>query len=256
MDILRLPLSNMMPPDQIAAFPATRWSVVLLAGEGSTPDSQQALASLCRDYWRPLFRFACRCGRSPEDAQDLTQGFILSLLESNAFATADQNRGKFRTFLLGAFRNYQAKDHRARTAQRRGGNVTFVTLDTSDFTAAVDVQAHVQVTPEIEFDRNWALATLESVMLRLRGEYEKAGRAALFNAIQPLLSGADGRPGYAQLAASLEMGESAVTVAMHRMRKRYGELLREAISSTVATTGDVEGELRYLISILSSDVGS
>lgn len=241
---------------QQAAFPATRWSVVLLAGAGSTPDAQQALASLCRDYWRPIFCFARRCGHSPEDAQDLTQGFILSLLESNAFAAADQNRGKFRTFLLGAFRNYQAKDHRARTAQRRGGDVTFVTLDDSDSTAGTDFETPVQVTPEVEFDRNWALATLQSVMARLRGEYEDAGRTALFNAIQPRLSGSDGQPGYAGLASALGMSESAVTVAVHRMRKRYGELLREAISSTVAAAGDVDGELRYLISILSIDAGS
>lgn len=236
-----------------AAFPATRWSVVLLAGHGTAPDAQDALASLCRDYWRPLYHFARRRGHQREDAQDLTQGFILSLLESKAFATADQNRGKFRTFLLGAFCNYLAKDHRARTALRRGGAVAFVDFEDPEAEKAFAAHAHERVTPELEFDRNWALATLESVMMRLRAEYEGAGRLALFAAIQPHLSGGSGRPGYAQIGASLGLSESAVTVAMHRMRKRYGELLRAAIASTIADGGDVDGELRHLISIISNE---
>lgn len=236
-----------------AAFPATRWTVVLLAGAGSTPDAQQALASLCRDYWRPLYHFARRRGQSPEDAQDLTQGFLLSLLESNGFATADQNRGRFRTFLLSAFCHFLAKEHRARTALRRGGDVAFVDFHDPEAESAFAAHAQDRVTPELEFDRNWALATLESVMVRLRGEYDAAGRSALFQAIQPHLSGGSGRPGYAQIGSALGMSESAVTVAMHRMRKRYGELLRETIASTVAEGSDVETELRHLISIISHD---
>ena len=225
----------------------------MLAGDGSSPVAQQALASLCRDYWRPLYHFARRRGQQPEDAQDLTQGFILSLLQSNAFATADQNRGKFRTFLLGAFCNYLAKDHRARTALRRGGAVAFVTFEDPDAETAFALHAHERVTPELEFDRNWALMTLESVMVRLRAEYEAASRLSLFEAIQPHLSGGSGRPGYAQIGSALGLSEGAVTVAMHRMRKRYGELLREAIASTVTEGGDVADELRHLISIISND---
>lgn len=236
-----------------AVFPATRWSVVRRAGDGTSPDAQQALASLCRDYWRPLYYFARRRGHQSEDAQDSTQGFILSLLESKAFATADQNRGKFRTFLLGAFCNYLAKEHRGRTALRRGGAVTFVNFEDPQAETAFASHADHRVTPELEFDRNWALVTLESVMVRLRAEYDAAGRVSLFNAIQPHFSGSSGRPGYAQIGAALGLSESAVTVTMHRMRKRYGELLREAITSTVTERGDVEGELRHLISILSND---
>jgi RNA polymerase sigma-70 factor (ECF subfamily) len=223
------------------------------ASDGSSPDAQQALASLCRDYWRPLYHFARRRGQPPEDAQDLTQGFILSLLEANAFAAADQNRGKFRSFLLGAFGNYLAKEHRARATMKRGGDVNFVNLEDPEAEALFASHAHDRITPELEFDRNWALATLESVMVRLRAEYESAGRLPLFTAIQPHLSGGSGRPGYAQIGATLGLSESAVTVAMHRMRKRYGELLRETIASTVADSSAVEEELRHLISILSHD---
>lgn len=240
-------------PQAGAVFPATRWSVVLLAGNESSPNAHQALSSLCRDYWRPLYHFARRRGYPPEDAQDVTQGFILSLLNSNSLSTADQNRGKFRTFLLGAFCNYLAKEHRARTALRRGGDVAFVSFEDPEAEALFASHAQDRITPELEFDRNWAVATLESVMVRLRAEYESAGRLSLFTAIQPHLSGGNGRPGYAQIGAALGLSESAVTVAMHRMRKRYGELLRETIASTVADNGAVDDELRHLISILSHD---
>ena len=225
---------------------------MLLAGDATAPDAHEALASLCRDYWRPLYHFARRRGHSPEDAQDLTQGFILSLLESNALATADRNRGKFRTFLLAAFCNNLSKAHRARTAQRRGGEIAFVDLHDPEAEAAFAAHLRDPVTPEVEFDRNWALATLEGVMLRLRSEYDAAGRRSLFEAIQPHLSGAAGRPGYAQIGTALGLSENAVTVAMHRMRKRYGQLLRETIASTVAD-GDADSELRHLIAILSSE---
>lgn len=223
----------------------------MLAGAATAPDAHAALASLCRDYWRPLYFFARRRGHGAEDAQDLTQGFIAGLLAANAIADADRERGRFRTFLLSAFVHFLAKDHRAQSALKRGGAVTFVDLHAPEVEAGYAASLQNNVTPEVEFDRSWALAVLEGVMVRLREEYAAAGRGALYDAIQPHLSGAAGRPGYAQIGAALGMSESAVTVAMHRMRKRYGQLLREAIASTVAEEEDVEGELRHLITILS-----
>ncbi len=222
----------------------------MLAG-ATTPQAHDALASLCRDYWRPLYLFARRRGHGPEDAQDLTQGFILGLLESGAFADADPNRGRFRTFLLSAFSHYLANDHRAQRAQKRGGAMTFVDMTDPQVEASYAASQQRALGPEREFDRSWALAVLESVMVRLREEYAAAGRSALFEAIQPLLSGAAGRPGYAQIGLTLGLSESAVTVAVHRMRKRYGQFLREAIASTVSSEAEVDGELRHLISILS-----
>lgn len=241
------------PDQQQAGFPVTRWSVVVLATAEASPNAREALASLCREYWRPLFYFACRRGASREDARDQTQGFILKLLETNALADADQNRGKFRTFLLSAFSHYLAKEYRAQMALKRGGEVAFVNVAELELEGSFPSSLQNPVTPETEFDRNWALATLESVMLRLRAEYDAARRRTLFEAIQPYLSGGEARPGYAHIGQTLGMSESAVTVAMHRMRKRYGQLLRDAVASTLGPDGDVEAELRHLIEIVSNN---
>ncbi len=222
----------------------------MLAGDSAAEDSREALASLCGDYWRPLYYFARRKGHSPEDAQDFTQGFIAGLLEQNGIARADRERGRFRTFLLSAFGHFLANEHRDRAALKRGGGQVIVSLD-EEAKAGFAVQAGDGVTPEAEYERAWALALLERAMVRLREEYLQAERAALFAALQPHLSGAEGRPGYARLGEELGMSEGAITVAMHRMRRRYGELLREEIGATVATPKEVEDELRHLMNVVS-----
>ena len=231
------------------AFLTTRWSRVILAGDATVADAHEALSSLCRDYWRPLYHFARRKGHSPEDAQDFTQGFIAGLLAHNGIARADRERGRFRTFLISAFCHYLANQHRDRSAQKRGGENAMLSLDDAD--AGFAQQASDGVTPELEYERSWAMALLERVMGRLRDEYAGAGRLALFEKMQPHLSGAAGRPGYARLGEELGMSEGAVTVAMHRMRRRYGELLREEIAATVATPEEVEDELRHLMNVVS-----
>ncbi len=222
----------------------------MLAGDSAAEDSREALASLCRDYWHPLYYFARRKGHAPEDAQDFTQGFIMGLLEKNGIARADRERGRFRTFLLSAFCHFLANAHRDQAALKRGGGQVIVSLD-EEAEAGFAVQAGDGVTPEWEYERSWALALLERVMARLREEYLQAERLALFAALQPHLSGTEGRPGYARLGESLGMSESAITVAMHRMRRRYGELLREEIAATVATPEEVADELRHLMSVVS-----
>ena len=233
------------------AFMTTRWSRVVLAGTPAEPDGREALSSLCRDYWGPLYHFARRKGHAPEDAQDLTQGFILSLLENNGIALASRERGRFRTFLLSAFCNYLAKDSRDRSAQKRGGGTAPISWD-AEVERRLLEQPSDQLTPELQYEKSWALALLDRGMSRLRVEYEQANRLPLYEAIQPHISGAEGRPGYAQLGASLGMGVSAVTVAMHRMRRRYGELLRDEIAQTVMTPDEVEEELRHLMNAVSA----
>lgn len=231
-------------------FMTTRWSRVLLASDATLENADEALASLCRDYWRPLYYFARRKGHPPEDAQDHTQGFIMGLLEQNGVARADRERGRFRTFLLSAFSNFLANEHRGRTTLKRGGKITLLSLDEEPEAAFLQQAVH-GMTPETQYERSWAMALLDRVMGRLREEYLKAERLALFETLQPHLSGADGRPGYARLGESLGMNESAITVAMHRMRRRYGELLREEIAATVATPEEVEDELRHLMNVVS-----
>lgn len=206
---------------------------------------------MCRDYWGPLYHFARRKGHQPEDAQDLTQGFILTLLEKNSIALADRERGKFRTFLLSAFCHYLANERRDRAAQKRGGGQALISWD-AECEQGYLLQASDPITPERQYERSWALELLERVMSRLREEYETAGRLQLYEAIQPHISGAEGRPGWARLGATLGMSESAVTVAMHRMRRRYGDLLREEIANTVASPREVEDELRHLMHVVSA----
>ncbi len=230
----------------------TRWSRVVRAGDDDEKTAQEALAGLCQDYWRPLYHFARRRGSSPQDAQDLTQGFILRMLEKSTFGRADQERGRFRTFLITTFVQYMMNQHRDQTRQKRGGSQAMLSLDEDDAERQYAAQMQDWLTPERQYERSWALAMLERVMQRLREEYVKAGRLLLFEVIQPHIAGGAGRPGYEGMAATLGMSTTAVTVSMFRMRKRYGQLLREEIGSTVDSPAEVEDELRHLINVLAA----
>jgi len=246
------PTRQQLAPGQAGgAFLTTRWSQVVRAGDAAHPETQEALAGFCRDYWRPLYYFVRRSGHSREDAQDLTQGFIARLLEKGSIARANPERGRFRTFLLSAFCHYLSNHQRDQSAQKRGGDAMFLSLD-EGVEAGLLSQAVDTMTPEHLYERSWALALLEKVMTRLQGEYTRAGRQPLYETIQPHLSGAAGRPGYAALGVSLGMSESAITVAVHRMRRRYGELLREEIAATVSAPEEIEDELRYLLQVVST----
>ena len=223
---------------------------MILTGDPSQDAAQEALASLCQDYWRPLYYFAVRKGHGPEDAQDLTQGFIARLLERNSLAAADRERGRFRTFLLSSFNHYLTNQQRDASTQKRGGGKVIISLDREP-EENLRFAANDEMTPERQYEWNWALALLDRVMARLREEYTSAGRADLFDKLQPHLSGGSSRPGYAGLGEALGMSESGVAVVVHRMRRRYGELLREEIASTVSDPGEVEDEVRYLIRVIS-----
>lgn len=236
-------------------FLTTRWSRVALAGDSDHPEAHAALSSLCQDYWRPLYHFARRKGLSTEDAQDVTQGFIMSLLEKGGFAAADQQRGRFRTFLISSFCNYLTNAHRAQSARKRGGGVATFSLD-EEPESGFSREAVETMTPELLYDRTWALAVLERVMAQLAAEYDTAGRKALFEALQPHLSRASGRPGYTRLGESLGMSEGAVTVAVHRMRRRYGELLRGEVAATVSSPEEVDDEIRHLMAVVSAAPGN
>lgn len=232
-------------------FVSTLWSVVLRAGSESEPESAAALERLCRQYWQPLFVFARRKGHAEHDAQDLTQGFLADLLAKNAFARAEPARGRFRTFLLGAFCNYLANQRRDQLAQKRGGGQVLASLEDETADASVQQLSNGQ-TPEFHYERSWALALLERVLERLREEYSQAGRRELFAALQPSLTGSAGQPGYAELGRALGLSEGTLAVAMHRMRRRYGELLQEEIAATVATEEEAGEELRHLLRIVSA----
>ena len=233
------------------AFVTTRWSRVRRAGERVRGEAQDALASLCQDYWRPLYHFARRQGRSPEEAQDLTQGFLCELMERDFFARADQERGRFRSYLVSAFRKFMSSEHRDRSALKRGGGLVIVSFEAEAEMGRLPEPSD-GLTPEWHYDRSWAQTLLERVFVRLREEYERAGRGEMHERLLPHLSGAGQRQAsYAQLAAALGRSESAIASALHRMRQRYGELLRAEIAETVSTPEEAEDELRHLLRVLA-----
>ncbi len=233
-----------------SVFVTTHWSVVLTAGRRDTPRAHAALEELCRNYWPPLYAFVRRLGRSPEDAQDLTQEFFARLLERNVVAQADPQRGRFRSFLLASLKHFLAHEWEKARARKRGGGIRLLplTLDTAE-TRCAPAPAGGD-TPEQAYDRQWALALLDVVLGRLRREYADAGKDDLFIGLKDTLSGGRSEIPYRDLGLRLRMSEGAVKVAAHRLRQRYRELLRQEIANTVASEEEVEEELRQLFAAL------
>ncbi|MHC4550997.1 MAG: RNA polymerase sigma factor [Planctomycetota bacterium] len=210
--------------------------------------ARQALEELCRAYWYPLYAFVRYRGYSSHDAQDLTQSFFVRILETGGFATADPERGRFRSYLLGAMKHFLANEwHRAR-ALKRGGGVTFLDLDALDPEARYARAPARSTDPEAGFDREWAQESIARALEKLRAESEARGRGERFEALKGSLMGEE--PARSETAARLGMTEGAVKVAVHRLRKRYRELLRAEIAETVSDPSDVDDEMRHLVAAL------
>ncbi len=239
------------PDSHSPAFVTTRWSVVLAAGSNDTAPARDALAKLCKTYWYPLYAFVRRRGHSAEDAQDLTQEFLARLLEKNWVADADKTKGRFRTFLLSAMKHFLADEWDKARAQKRGGDVEFVSLQFDLAETRYAREPPAEVSPERNFEWRWALTLLEEVLNRLRADYAQEGKAELFAALHPCLVGDRTEQPYAEIAKSLGASESMVKSAVHRLRQRYRQLLREEIANTVAGPEEVDEELRHLFAVLS-----
>lgn len=233
------------------AFVTTHWSVVLNAGRSDTPRARDALARLCRTYWYPLYVHVRRRGYSPHDAQDLTQEFFARLLDRQSLAAADPNRGRFRTFLLTSLNNFVAAEWARARAQKRGGHHQTLSLDWAMAEERYELEPADRSSPDKAFDKRWALELLETVLQRLEQEYEREGKTAIFAALKQSLTGTRESQPYAELAGCLGLSEGAVKVAVHRLRKRYRELIRQEIADTVAGPEDVNQEMRYLFDALA-----
>jgi RNA polymerase sigma factor (sigma-70 family) len=234
-----------------APFANTQWSVVLSAADKQDPRTLQSLESLCRAYWQPLYSFARRQGESAHDAQDLTQEFFARLLEKDYLASVDKSKGRFRSFLLAAFKHFLSNERDKARAQKRGGGHSHVALDFSDAESRIGFQVAAADTPEKVFERNWALALLDQALTRLRREYTESGKAALFEQLKGTLTG--GRSiAYAELSARLGISEAAVKMAVHRLKQRYREVIRFEIAQTVGHESEVEDELRHVMQSLSA----
>ncbi len=231
-------------------FQTTRWSLVLAAGEGRTAESGRALSSLCEAYWYPLYAFVRRQGNDPEAALDLTQSYFLTLLEKNYIAEADPERGRFRSFLLQSVKNFLSKERERDRALKRGGDQRAITLDLQDAEQRYARELSETTPAEALFDRRWATTVLERALDRLAGELAKSGKEQEFRYLRPHLTGQGRAVPYAELALQLETSEGAIKVAVHRSRRRFGELLRAEITDTVASSDEVDGEVRYLLEVL------
>ena len=232
-------------------FLTTHWSVVLAAREGVSPQAADALASLCRTYWYPLYAYIRRRGHASYDAQDLTQEFFARLLERNFMAAVRQERGKFRWFLLSALKRFLANEWNREHAAKRNGGQSIVSLDEESAEGRYRYEIPDHTTPDKLFDQSWAMTLLEQARAQLQREYTSSSRGELFDQLKIFLSGDRAPLSHAEAGAVLGMNEGAVKVAVHRLRQRYRDCLREQIAQTVSTPAEVDEEIRQLFAAFS-----
>jgi RNA polymerase sigma factor (sigma-70 family) len=231
------------------AFTTTQWSVVL-AAQDSSPAADEALEQLCRIYWWPLYGFVRRQGYSPEEAQDLTQGFFAQLLERRDLDAVRQEKGRLRSYLLTALKHFTANAKRQAVTIKRGGGQALVPLEELLARERAELEPADTLSADRIYERRWASTLLEQVLARLGEEYRVAGNAPLFERLEQMLSDEPDQPSQAKVAEELRMTENAVAQAFHRFRQRYRSLLREEIADTVAMPGDIQDELRHLVAVL------
>lgn len=250
-----------MTPDaagNTGRFNTTRWSLILssLDGESGEAKAREALAQLCRIYWRPIFAFICHKGYSVPDAQDLTQDFFVMILKGDLLQRADRERGRFRSLLLKSLQNFLIDAHARTCAQKRGGDLQFVSWD--EWTAEAPSRLAIPTTAleswpaERIFDVRWAATVAEHALRRLQEECESHDRRRVFDALSGSLTAERDDVSYETLARELATGTTEIRSLLHRLRQRYRQLLREEVAATVAQLGDVDDELRYLVAALAA----
>jgi len=232
-----------------AQFTSTHWSVVVEA-QGESPAAEEALEKLCRTYWRPIYSFILRQAVGPEAAEDITQGFFADLLEHKSLTAVRKEKGRFRSYLLGALKHFLADERRRAMAIKRGKGQRLIPLEALSANERAEMEPADPVTAEQIYERRWASTVLENVLALLKNEYVAAGNAALFDCLKQLLPDEPGSPSQTDMAGQLGMTANAVRQAFHRFRQRYQLLLREEIAHTVATPADIEDELRHLIAVV------
>jgi DNA-directed RNA polymerase specialized sigma24 family protein len=238
--------ADLNPPAHSGLFATTHWSVVLQAGDERSPRAAVALERLCRTYWYPLYAYVRRRGYAPEDAQDLTQGFFARLLARHSLAGVQPEHGRFRWFLLCAVKRFLINDQERAGAAKRGGSRVHVPFDGREAEERYGLDAGDQNAPDKLFDRAWALSVMEAASQRLQEEYRLEGKDKLFQRFKLFLAGDESEMTYAAAGVELGLSEGAVKVAVHRMRRRYRDLLREQVAQTVSTTASLEDELQSL----------
>lgn len=232
-------------------FTTTRWSLVLAAGQQKTERSTAALAALCEIYWYPVYAFVRRQGYRTDDCGDLTQAFFARVIEKDYFQSVDPARGRFRAFLCASLRHFLTNERERAQALKRGGRLPAISLDVDAAEGRYQLEPPDGLTPERLFDRRWALMLMERVLHRLRDEHTAAGKADLFDALKGYLTGDDHGVPYSNLAGRIGSSEGAIKVAVHRLRRRFRDVLVAEIAETVEDPADIDGEIAYLLKAVS-----
>jgi RNA polymerase sigma-70 factor (ECF subfamily) len=232
-------------------FATTSWTQVLAARESPSSESRQALEVLCEAYWYPLYAFVRRQGHDPEEARDLTQSYFAQLLEKGYLEDFDPALGRFRVFLKTSVKNFLSKERDKARAWKRGGHAQFVSLTADDIEGRYRYEPVDRLTPEEIFERRWALTLLERALAKLRREFEIEGRGKDFDKLKGFLTSADVKVPYRDVAQELGSTESAVRTSVHRLRQRFGKLLRQEIAETVSGADEVEDEMRHLLHVIA-----
>ena len=230
-----------------ARFQTTHWSMVLKAGQGA----EEALLRLCRNYWVPLYAYTRRRGHGVHEAEDLTQSFFAHVLENRGLATVAPTKGRFRSFLLVSLKHFLDNEWNKERALKRGGGRGVISWDELPLREREAMEPAANLSPEKIFDREWALTLLGRVMTQLDKECAAARKTDLFERLKGSLTGDSGEQSYLQIAEELNMTEGAVKVSAHRLRRRFGELLRDQIERTVADPSEIDAELRELFAALN-----
>jgi RNA polymerase sigma-70 factor (ECF subfamily) len=247
------PLDDMegMPGLEARRFVTTPWTEVLLAREQEAPGAREALEHLCRLYWYPLYGHIRQSVNNPHDAEDLTQEFFRLLIEKNYLGAVDRQRGKFRSFLLVAVKRFLINSHKHDQRLKRGGAHTLISLDLELAENRFHAELAAGLSPEQSFERRWAQTVLDRSLAQLREEYAGAGKSAIFDALSGFLTSESRFGDYNEVAAKLGMSASTVAVAVHRLRQRYRDLVRQAVRPTVGEADEVDEEVKHLIAVLS-----
>lgn len=226
---------------------------MVLAAQGEQSEiANQALSELCANYWYPLYAYARRLGKKPQDAEDLTQEFFARLLAKNYLDAADREKGRLRTFLLTAFKRFLANEWDKDQAQKRGGGQRHLSIDAAWAEERYILEPSDPVTPEHLYEQQWALNLLDRVLHDLQARYEERGNGELFHAVKPSITGDGVNDSYAEIGGQLRMSESAVKVAVHRLRKQYRDLLRTHIATTVVSQENIDEEIRHLFGVFGN----
>jgi len=239
-------------PADTSRFATTRWSVVLAAGDSSSPQHEQALSILCQHYWFPLYAYLRRRGHESHEAEDYTQGFFAKILERRGLRQADPTCGKFRSFLLVSLKNFVADERGHAQAQKRGGGKKIISLDLDTAEKRYAKEPTHRLSPEKLFERSWALAVLKQAMNGLKSESKTGDKQQIFSHLKIYLTMEEHVVPYRETAAKLNMTEGAVKVSVLRLRRRYRELVRDEIARTVASEAQVDEEIKDLFAALSS----